>query len=125
MTTTDERTEMRRTDRAGVEAFVWSLVFRSGPIAFERLLELTRLGRAELESSLAALVDGCRVERDGDAHYRSRELLLGFDDRSAGLPARRLRVDAYYGQSMVEFDDVAAGKSAPGVSDRPDRGEGR
>ncbi len=201
MTTPDERTEMRRTDRAGVEALVWSLIFRDGPIAFERLLELTRLGREQLEASLAALVDGGRVERDGDAHYRSRELLLGFDDasgweasvqdhfaavartitrklrldarasrgdeiggstyhfeiwqghpledavlgelrrfrermtllrgqidrhnRSAGLPARRLRVDAYYGQSMVEFDDVAAGESASGVSERAGRGDGR
>jgi hypothetical protein len=198
MTTDDELTEMRRPDRAGVEAFVWSLIFRDGPITLERLLELTRLGREPLETVLAALVDGGRVEgvesADG-TRYRSRELLLGFDDasgweasvqdhfaavvrtitrklrldarasrgdqvggstyhfeiwhghpleeavlgelrrfrermsalrgeidrhnRTVDVPARRLRVDAYYGQSMLELDDHAAGKGARAKSVEP------
>jgi len=189
VTTADELDKMRRPDRDGVEAFVWSVIFRDGPVTLERLLELTRLGRVELDKVLEELVGGGRVERvesGGSVQYRSRQLVLGLDDasgweasahdhfaavartitrklrsdarasrgdevggstyhfeiwrghpleeavlgelkrfrermsvlreqvdrhnRSAGMPASRLQVDAYYGQSILELDDSVAAR---------------
>lgn len=83
VTTADELGRMRRKDRDGAEAFVWSLVFRDGPITVDRLVERTRLDHSELEALLADLVATGRAERiaaGGDAQYRSRAFLLGFDD---------------------------------------------
>jgi hypothetical protein len=85
VTTAEELAKMRHEGRDGIEAFVWSVIFRDGPISEERLLELTRLGRESLAAALAALVDGGRAERvesAGGSQYRSRELVLGFDDAS-------------------------------------------
>lgn len=70
-------------DRVGVEAVVWSVVYREGPVEVARLVALTKLGAEALEPVLAGLVATGRVERiesGGVTSYRSRELVLGFDD---------------------------------------------
>jgi hypothetical protein len=190
VSTSDELAKMRRADRDGMEAFVWSLIYRDGPLSAARLCELTKLASETIEPLLQSLLQAGRIEREADAggeRYRSRELVLGlesasgweasvqdhfaalartvtrklrvdaratrsdqtggstyhfevwaghpFEDavlgelarfrermsalraqidrwnQSAGLPTRRLRVDAYYGQSMVEHDDDVAVES--------------
>ena len=85
--TRDELTKMRLVDRDGIEAFVWSTIYRDGPLSATRLLELTRLAPEALEPALTSLLAAGRVERtpasgeQGDA-YRARELVLGFEDAS-------------------------------------------
>jgi len=76
-------------DERSLEAVVWSVVFRDGPLTVEVLHERTRLSRAKLEPILASLVESGRVERvesAGDVTYRSRSLVLGLED-SAGWEA--------------------------------------
>ncbi len=65
------------------EALVWSVVFREGPAAMSRLCAASGLASSEIEPILESLVESGRVERaerGGSAVYRSRELVLGFDD---------------------------------------------
>jgi hypothetical protein len=207
VSTRDELTKMRRVDRDATEAFVWSAIFRDGPLEVDRLLELTRLAREELEPVLAALLASGRIDRlesAGASQYRARELVLGFEDPSGweasvqdhfaalartvtrklrldprasrgdevggstyhfelwrghpfeelvlgelrrfrermtalraqidqhndavGRPSHRLRVDAYYGQSLVEYDEPSEpiaehGHGAAGALDGDDDDE--
>lgn len=76
-------------DRIGLEAVVWSFVYRDGPLELTRLQALTGVSRDDLEPLLAELVDAGRVERiesAGNVTYRSRELVLGLED-AAGWEA--------------------------------------
>jgi hypothetical protein len=77
------------TDGLATEAFVWSLVFRDGPTTIARLVELSGIPSVTLEPVLASLVAMGRVEpveTNGERAYRSRELVLGFEN-SAGWEA--------------------------------------
>ncbi len=72
-----------RTDRVALEAVLWSLVYREGPLELARLSVLTKLPQEALLPVLSDLVQAGRVERvdsGGVTSYRSRELVLGFDD---------------------------------------------
>jgi hypothetical protein len=72
-----------RTDRVALEAVLWSLVYREGPLELARLAVLTKLPQEALLPVLSDLVQAGRVERvdsGGVTSYRSRELVLGFDD---------------------------------------------
>lgn len=74
---------VRTTDRAGVEALVWSIVFREDPVSAERVAELVALPTAEVQAALDTLVAEGRIERvesAGHIEYRSRELVLGLED---------------------------------------------
>ncbi len=88
--TDEELGELQRMgDEGALEAFLWSVVFREGPLSIETLAERTRLARAKLEPTLESLVSSGRVERiesAGKINYRSRTLVLGLDD-SAGWEA--------------------------------------
>lgn len=82
--TPDELGKMQRSgDASGVEAFVWSAVYRESGATLERLVAPTGMAQPDVESALAALVDAGRVEvtntTDG-ATYRSPELVLGLED---------------------------------------------
>jgi DNA-binding MarR family transcriptional regulator len=82
--TPDEVGKMQRSgDASGVEAFVWSAVYREPGATAERLSAATGLDKAAVEAALAALAEAGRVESteapDG-ATYRSRELVLGLED---------------------------------------------
>ncbi|HVW29866.1 MAG TPA: hypothetical protein VHC69_31095 [Polyangiaceae bacterium] len=84
VTTDEEIGKLRRAnDRAGLEALVWSIVFREDPVTTERVSELTALPQADVQTALDALVAQGRIERvesGGRADYRSRELVLGLED---------------------------------------------
>ncbi|HVU00644.1 MAG TPA: crosslink repair DNA glycosylase YcaQ family protein [Polyangiaceae bacterium] len=72
-----------RGDRAALDALVWSIVFREGPLSLGRLAELCRLPAKDVEPVVDGLVGSGRLERvesGGKREYRSRELVLGFDD---------------------------------------------
>jgi hypothetical protein len=84
VTTEEEIGKLRRTnDSAGVEALVWSIVFREDPVTSERLADLIQLPEADVQAALDALVAEERIERvesGGRREYRSRELVLGLED---------------------------------------------
>jgi hypothetical protein len=74
---------VRTTDRAGVEALVWSIVFREDPVTAERVAELIALPMSDVQAALDALVAEGRIERvesAGRCEYRSRELVLGLEN---------------------------------------------
>jgi hypothetical protein len=80
----DELGKVRRdADAEGLDAFVWGLVYREGPVAAEHLLDSSGLEQVTLDRSLASLLASGRIERVESAdgvHYRSRELVLRSDD---------------------------------------------
>lgn len=84
VTTQEEIGKLRRAnDRAGVEALVWSIVFREDPVTEARLSELTELAEADVQAALDTLVAEGRIERvesGGRREYRCRELVLGLED---------------------------------------------
>ena len=70
------------TDGFDIEALVWSMVFREGPLTIEHLGALVGIAGAELEPVLSTLVASGRVERTesaGVVEYHSSELLLGLE----------------------------------------------
>jgi hypothetical protein len=72
-----------RTDESGLEAFVWSIVFRDGPLTLAGLSSRTNLATSQLEPILEQLVLAQRVERlerSGEIRYESREITLGLED---------------------------------------------
>lgn len=82
--TPDEVGKMQRSgDASGVEAFVWSAVYREPGATAERLAAATGLDKGAVEMALTSLAEAGRVEStpapDG-ATYRSRELVLGLED---------------------------------------------
>ena len=84
VTTEEEMGKITRiNDRAGVEALIWSIVFREDPVTAERVVDLTALPVNDVEAALAALVAEGRIERvesAGHVEFRSRELVLGMED---------------------------------------------
>lgn len=79
----------RGDDRAGLEAYAWTLIYREGETSMERLVERTALERGRLEPVIASLLAAGRIERvvraEGEL-LRARELVLGFED-AAGWEA--------------------------------------
>ena len=84
LATTDELGKIQRgSEGLGLEALVWSVVFREGPVTSERLASLSGISSVDLEPVLESLVASGRVERTeaGDTvEYFSRELVLGLED---------------------------------------------
>ena len=82
--TKDEVTTLRRGgDSLGLEAFVWSSIYREGDVSIELLAERTALSPAELGPVVESLVASGKVERSGSGEterLRSSQLVLGFDD---------------------------------------------
>jgi len=82
--TTDEVSTLRRGgDHLGLEAFVWSHIYREPNISLEALSERTALALAELLPVIESLVASGRVERSSigeGERLRSSQLVLGFDD---------------------------------------------
>jgi hypothetical protein len=75
--TDDELGLMSRLDREeGVEQLAWGIIYREGPLAVDRLSQ--RLGRplAEVQGSVAALVDAGRVQRQPDGQLRAEQFVL-------------------------------------------------
>jgi hypothetical protein len=72
----------RGNDGASLEAFVWSIVYRSGELTGEELAERTSLGMAVLGPIVDNLVATGKMERDTSEPFRLRakNLVLGFDD---------------------------------------------
>jgi hypothetical protein len=82
--TKDEVRSLRRGgDSLGLEAFVWSSIYRAGDVSADELAARTSLSLAELSPIVDSLVASGKVERvaQGDAErLRSASLVLGFDD---------------------------------------------
>jgi hypothetical protein len=82
--TKDEVRSLRRGgDRLGLEAFVWSSIYREGDLSADELAARTSLPLSELLPIVDGLVASGKVERvvQGNAErLRSATLLLGFDD---------------------------------------------
>jgi hypothetical protein len=82
----DELKSLNRSgDRLGLEAFVWSTIYREGEISCEALAQRTSLPTAELAPVVEDLVAAGKIERCGegsDDRLRSKRLELGFDDPS-------------------------------------------
>jgi hypothetical protein len=78
--TKDEVSTLRRgSDGVALEAFVWSTVYREGPLGVDELGARTGLGAGELATILETLIASGKIERSGE-ELRSLELVLGFDD---------------------------------------------
>jgi hypothetical protein len=78
--TKDEVSTFRRgSDTLGVEAFVWSTIYREGALTLDELCARTALGLAELSPIVQSLVASGKVEQLGD-RLKSSRLVLGFDD---------------------------------------------
>jgi ribosomal protein S25 len=84
LATEEEIGAIRRTgDRAALEALIWSVVFRDGPLTLERLSAISKLDASEIEPIVAALLADGRLERTttaGRSEYRSQKMVLGLDD---------------------------------------------
>lgn len=84
LATEDEIGKLYRTeDPAAMDAIIWSVVFREGPLTLDQLCEISHLARADLEPVLERLVALGRVERvetGGATNYRSGELILSLDN---------------------------------------------
>lgn len=82
--TKDEVSTLRRGgDSLGLEAFVWSSIYREPDIGLEALSERTSLSAAELAPVVESLVASGKVEQSGSGdgqRLRSSQLVLGFDD---------------------------------------------
>ncbi|HXK20692.1 MAG TPA: hypothetical protein VNG33_22935 [Polyangiaceae bacterium] len=82
--TKDEVKTLRRGgDSLGLEAFVWSSIYREANISLEELSERTALSSAELGPVVESLIASGKVERSGSGEgerLRSAQLVLGFDD---------------------------------------------
>jgi hypothetical protein len=82
--TKEEVSTLRRGgDSLGLEAFVWSSIYRGGGSSLEELSQRTSLNATELLPIVEGLIDSGKVERrgEGDAlRYHSAQLVLGFDD---------------------------------------------
>jgi hypothetical protein len=82
--TRDEVSKLRRGgDSLGLEAFVWSTIYREGDVSTEELTQRTSLSVAELTPIVESLIASGKVARtgEGDAErLRSSTLMLGFDD---------------------------------------------
>jgi hypothetical protein len=78
--TKDEVRSLRRGgDAVALEAFVWSTVYREGPLGLDELATRTAIGAAELQPILQGLIASGKLEQAGE-QLRSLELVLGFDD---------------------------------------------
>lgn len=82
--TKDEVSTLRRGgDSLGLEAFVWSTLYRAGELSLDELAQRTSLGSSELTPVVESLVASGKVERAGEgdsALLKSSRLVLGFDD---------------------------------------------
>jgi hypothetical protein len=81
--TKDEAKTLKRgSDSAGLEAFVWSTIYRSGELSLEELSQRTSLSSAELMPLVEGLLASGKVERTNDTppRLRAQHLVLGFDD---------------------------------------------
>ena len=82
--TKDEVRSLRRGgDSLGLEAFVWSAIYRSGDVSADELASRTSLSPVELLPIVDSLVASGKVERVGagvSERLRSATLVLGFDD---------------------------------------------
>lgn len=80
LATGDEIGALRRTgDRLGLEAFIWSLVYRDGETSLDELAGRCAVPRADLEQALEALIDAGRIERRGDV-FIAQKLVLGLEN---------------------------------------------
>lgn len=84
--TAEELGQLQRTgEDSALEALVWSVVFRDGPLSADDLASRTRLPKDAIEPLLDSLVRSGRAERmesRGLVRYRSGTLVLGLDDPS-------------------------------------------
>ncbi|HVY29924.1 MAG TPA: hypothetical protein VHB79_25380 [Polyangiaceae bacterium] len=82
--TKDEVSTLRRGgDSLGLEAFVWSTIYRESDLSLEELAQRTSLGSSELSAIVESLIASGKVERHGSGdqqRLRSAQLVLGFDD---------------------------------------------
>jgi len=82
--TKDEVRSLRRGgDSLGLEAFVWSAIYRSGDVSADELAARTSLSVAELSPIVDSLMASGKVERvveGAGERLRSASLVLGFDD---------------------------------------------
>ena len=83
LATKDELGAARRSDPVGLEAFVWSVVYREGGGSIDAIAQASGMSVKDLRPLLDALTNTGRIERvtSGEREeYRSRNLVLGFDD---------------------------------------------
>lgn len=84
LATNDELTKIHRNSEAfGIEALVWSVVFREGPATAETLSAISGVPSDKLESALSTLVESGRIQRmegEGGPRYQSNRLVVGFEE---------------------------------------------
>ncbi len=81
--TEDEAKALKRgSDSAGLEAFVWSIVYRAGSLTADDLSERTSLSLAELQPMVESLIAAGNVVRSSTDPQllEGKNLVLGFDD---------------------------------------------
>ena len=81
--TKDEAKALKRgSDSAGLEAFVWSIIYRAGKLSADELSERTSLSLAELQPMVESLIAAGKVVRQATEPQllEAKNLVLGFDD---------------------------------------------
>jgi len=82
--TKDEVSKLRRGgDGLGIEAFVWSTIYREADLTLDALAQRTSLSISDLAPIVESLIASGKVEQSGageSATFRSAQLVLGFDD---------------------------------------------
>ncbi len=87
LATSEELGVVRRgDDTLGLEAVVWSEIYRRQPVTFDALSHTLRLSRAMLEPVIDSLLASSRVQRDDSGALHTQELVLGLED-AAGWEA--------------------------------------
>jgi hypothetical protein len=80
VTREEELREMKQGDDGeGLDAFVWTLVYRQGPLSISRLVELVKVSQPSLQDALDRLCARGHVrreERAGEQEYASSSLVV-------------------------------------------------
>lgn len=65
----EEHRSVARVDEDGADELLWVIVYREGPLTLEDLRARCRLSTDELERVLQRLLDGQRIEQEGDRYF--------------------------------------------------------
>jgi len=81
----DELEHVALDDALGVDAMVWTLVYREGPLARDEIAERARVPSGALDAALARLESAGRIAADHaneKVRYRSPELVIARDAKA-------------------------------------------
>jgi hypothetical protein len=70
---------LERDQQPTIEACVWTVIYRQGPLTRDQVLSALPVQPAQLEAALVTLLADARIERSEDGAYSSTRMLLPLD----------------------------------------------